>query len=146
MSGITNPAEYYFKDGSWTFDGTVWRPQNQLLAYRDVVHESWTTSTASAGTNLHSFSAVADGYVHIYTALFALDTPTAASAISWYVHSAGSDYQLDYSALYTPTRILRTSGQIVLRAGDYLTVVFLSCALNDSLAAYTHGYKFLIAE
>ena len=146
MPGITNPSEKYFKDGQWTFDGTVWRPQNQLLAYRDTIREVYSETKVGAGTATFDFSTCPAGYVYVLTYLFCVNLSTAAAYIVAYVYDGVSSIRVDLTAYETVTRIFRLPCQLVLKASDRLRYEIYSCANGDVLRGSAHGYKFLIAE
>lgn len=146
MSGITNPSERYFKDGLWTFDGSVWRPQNQLLAYRDVVRAQYYNPSASAGANVNNFAAIATGYVHVIEVMAGVNFSTAAGTVRWEIVSGGVAYLIGLSDYKTPTRELSYIGSFVLNSGENIRVTFNLCVLADVLYAAIAGHKFLIAE
>jgi hypothetical protein len=146
MSGITDPAQKYFKDGLWTFDGTVWRPQNQLYAYRTVWREAWYDLNAAAGTNTHNFGTVPAGEVWVLEGLHLRNVVTAASFCSVALIGVGATVNIGYTAYATVTRELLIHCSITLAPTEYVQAGFLSCALNDDILADVWGHKFKIAE
>lgn len=146
MSGITDPVQKYFKDGQWTFDGTVWRPQNQLLAYRDVVRQSWITTTATLGTNTHDFASVPTGEVWIISTITAYNNTTAASTLLMIIISSATEYVISRTAFEAITRYSSRQGQFVLKPGENIRVTFGGCVLNDTLIAFVIGHSFKINE
>lgn len=146
MSGITNPSEKYFKDGLWTFDGSVWRPQNQLLAYRDVIGEVFTDTTADAGLNTVNFTQVPAGEVHVVDSIYAENSVTAACYILAYITRSAVAYWITRTLFYPVTQYIALQGPFVLKASDCLSIAFYNCVLNDTLRAHYVGHKFLIAE
>jgi len=146
MPGITNPSEKYFKDGQWTFDGTVWRPQNQLLSYRDTVNISVTVADATAGTNTLLSTAVPAGEVHVITAVTAWNDTSASTLARLKKDVAGGNYWID--AVIAPARYypLKFQGTLVMKEGDKLGAAIYGCTLHDVLSMTGVGYKFKIAE
>jgi hypothetical protein len=143
---ITDPAQKYFKDGQWTYDGSAWRPQDQLIAYRDVVRETWSNTEAAAGTNYHDFLTIAAGYVFIIQGVFAVNVTTAASNVDLYIRSGGINYYIMASGGSTPSNKIQYIGALVLKSGEVLRVAWNGCVLYDDIYAWVAGYKFLVAE
>lgn len=146
MPGITNPSEKYFKDGQWTFDGTVWRPQNQLLSYRDTVNISVTIADATAGTNTLLSTAVPAGEVHVITAVIAWNDTSASTLARLKKDVAGGNYWID--VVIAPARYypLKFQGTLVMKEADKLGATIYGCTLHDVLYMTGVGYKFKIAE
>lgn len=146
MSGITDPAQKYFKDGHWTFDGTVWRPQNQLIAYRNVVRLSAVNADAAAGTVFLDCAVVAAGTVHAITNINSVDNTSALTQLRLYVKSGGGYYYLR-QALAPPAGAYTTwDGEIVIKTGENIGAQFIGVVLHDVLVITVNGYEFLIAE
>jgi hypothetical protein len=146
MSGITNPAEKYFKDGLWTFDGTVWRPQNQLLSYRDTVNIAKSNTNADAGPNILQSDAVPSGEVHVITSIIAWNDTTAVTMIRLYKGGYATAYYIDLLNAPAAKVPVKYQGQLVVKAGGLVCVLFNGCTAGDDLYLYACGYKFLIAE
>ncbi len=146
MGGIVNPSERYFKDGLWTFDGTVWRPQSQLISYRSVIHEAYNLTTAAAGTNSYSFTAVPAGKVAVISSVYAANFVTAASYLAAYINSGVTSYILEFTQYAAVTRFLNSKGQFILAAGELIKVYWFACVLNDTIGAAINGHLFDIAE
>jgi hypothetical protein len=146
MPGITNPSEKYFKDGQWTFDGTVWRPQNQLLSYRDTVDIAVVIADAAAGNNTLYTTAVPTGEVHVMTFATAWNDTSNCTMARFRKDVSGSAYWID--VLLAPARWfpLKFQGTLVMKAGDRLAATFYGCTVHDILYMTGAGYKFKIAE
>ncbi len=146
MEGITNPSEKYFKDGLWTFDGSVWRPQNQLLAFRDTVREAWSDTNAGVGTNTHNFTTVPAGQAWVVDSLLAFNATTAASFISIALVSGATSVSIAYTAYNAVTRLVELYPGIVLKAGEYIQAGFLNCVAGDDIYAHLAAHMFKVAE
>ncbi len=146
MLGITNPAEKYFKDGLWTFDGTVWRPQNQLIAYRDVVRGITVNSDAAAGSVYIDIAAVPAGQVHVINSIIAYDNTTAVTFIYEYIKSGGSYYYLNYDGVMAMRQMSKYIGTAVLRAGENIGALIGGVTLHDVLVVIANGYYFKTGE
>ena len=66
MSGITNPAEVYFKDGIWTWDGSAWLKQPPIFGYSDEWSESKIATAVGAASATASTTAVDPGYIYVF--------------------------------------------------------------------------------
>lgn len=146
MSGVLSPSDYYFKDGLWTYDGSVWRPQNQLLAYRDTLRLVYSNNDAAAGAVTYDFTAVPAGEVHVITTAYLYDATTATVGCEFDVVSSGTAYPITTTYYDTVKQTLHYVGSLVIKAGENLRAGFYSCVLHDVLRAFIHGYKFKIAE
>jgi hypothetical protein len=146
MPGITNPSEKYFKDGLWTFDGTVWRPQNQLLAFRDTKQLDGTISDAVAGLNTSNLTAVPAGEVWVITNVIGWNDNHAMTSASIVLVGHEGGVYIDMLASPAAKTALKYAGNVVLRATEYLRFYFYGCTLHDAIVANASGYKFLIAE
>jgi hypothetical protein len=146
MSGITNPAEKYFKDGLWTFDGTVWRPQNQLLAYRNTLRLIYQINDATAGTNEHYFDAVPAGEVWVLSNVVYFDASHTCGTSYAAINPAATDYYIDYVLSITVGSSAKATSVWPMKAGDRLHFVLTGVTLHDILVMCGLGYIFKISE
>jgi len=146
MSGIGDPSQYYFKDGLWTFDGSVWRPQSQLFGVRSGYHEAPENGDAASGTNYVNGSTVPAGEIWVVTAIAAVNFGTAACVIKLHAGPSGSEIQMDQTDYYTPTRAVFRALWLPLIAGDRARAEFQGCTLHDRVVLELHGFKFKVAE
>ena len=146
MSGVTDPASPYFKDGQWGWDGTVWRKLPMVWGYSALYAERKSNLSATAGTNVLVGSTVPAGEVWVVEVIGAFDVNTAPSRISFAVTdgtTAAPLYRDETPILYVASQ---WTGRVTLPAGCYIQVAFFTCVLNDDLYADFWGYKMKIAE
>ena len=137
---ITNPAEIYFKDGQWGWDGTQWRRLNLLWGFYDRLVARAYTESATAGTNTLAISAVPTGQVYVATSLAAVDLNNAPTYIALVLIAGGVEYQLLRTAAPAAGVVVSLQGQIVAKAGDVLRANLGGCTLNDDIYFWVAGY------
>jgi len=145
MTGITNPTEEYFKDGTWGWDGTQWRKQGLLFGYRGTVSENVANTNASAGANTLNSSTVPSGELWIIQGISGINVNTACSRIVLFVCRSNLDCPILDQVSCTANVWVIWTGDIVLKAGDYLKAYFLGCTAGDDLYLRALGYKVAIA-
>ncbi len=146
MSGITNPAEEYFKDGLWGWDGSVWRKLPMLWGYSDRWAEVQDHDMTSDATYSFDTVAVPAGYV------YKLEHATIAnqSAVRGMAYIAISLSAIAYPLVLTlePARYqaVTWTGSLTLKEGDKIIFRQLSCITDDVIRAAAWGCKMKIAE
>ena len=144
--GITNPTEKYFKDGQWTFDGTVWRPQNQLLAYRDVVRQTANDPSCPGGLVVFNLASVPTGEVWVIENVSLLCDTHTVTVMYLQIISGGIGYYVFSTVAPVVHQFYNFTGQLTMKAADYLRASFLNPAVADYVSVTALGHKFLIAE
>ena len=145
MGGITDPAEEYFKDGIWGWDGSQWRKLGILFGYHSVLTQHISNTDASAGTNTLVTSAVEDNYLWFVQVAGLLDVNTAPSRVFICINRSGVDYPLSDTSTTAANLWLIWNGQVVLSPGDTIKGCFLSCTAGDDLFLRALGYKVSLA-
>jgi len=145
MSGITNPAEEYFKDGLWGWDGSTWRKLPMLWGYSDRYAESQARSDAASGWNGLTFSTVPAGEVWRVTSVVWINSVSSCSTIIGYLYTETN--VLPFATEETPVANEHyvCPCNLTLKAGDKLGISFLGCTLHDNLFAWALGYKMTVA-
>lgn len=82
MTGITNPAEEYFKDGAWGWDGTAWRKLNLLFGYYDRYVEAVSAVAVGGGNADTQTTAVPAGYVYLIQCIAVKHNAAAAVEVT----------------------------------------------------------------
>ena len=144
MSGITNPTEEYFKDGGWGWDGTQWRKANVFLNYYDRYADYISDIDVTAGNHDENMTAVPAGYVYVVLAVSAYCSTANPSMIILKVMQGGIDTAIKLGSPVVAWVPVIFTGQLVLKASDYIRGSFLGCALNDDLYLRACGYKVLV--
>lgn len=144
MPGITDPAEEYFKDGSWGWDGTRWRKGAIPFAYTAQWYENLGNASAPGGTYSVNSTAVPAGYIYVLQALSIENDTGARGMARIFARPSGLYTCLGYTlapAQFQPTYF---SGAIVLKAGDTVLVTQLATVAGDAIYASVIGYKVAI--
>lgn len=144
--GITNPAEEYFKDGVWGWDGTVWHKLGLIWGYSAAWAEDLSVAMTSDASFVGDSGVVlADEVWIIQHAAFANHTGARGMARIWLM---GSAHQTPLVWTLTPARYepVVWSGAVTLTVGDYIRMEQQSCLTNDVIYAGVWGYKMKIAE
>lgn len=145
MTGITNPAEEYFKDGQWGWDGTAWQKLNLLFGVQDRWMENLGGTKSGAGSYIKLSTAVPAGYIYVVQILAAYNATTAPDYISLYLNDSATNYLI--AKVLTPGVgiPLYVAGQYVLKAGDMVRVLVAGCLDGDVIGAFVWGYKMKVA-
>ena len=146
MPGITNPAEAYFKDGIWGWDGSAWHKLPMVWGYSDVYGEFEYENGVAAGTHVLTFSTVGSGEVWVVTGISAACSTAGVDRIELRANVGGVGIRLRQQAYGVAHDTVDWSGVTILKDGDEMLVQFVDCALNDNLTASAWGYKMKIAE
>ena len=144
MTGITNPTEEYFKDGIWGWDGSQWRKLGLLFGYYDRLAAQVVNTSAAAGTNMLTGTAVSAGEIHVIQAIAAIDYNSTTTRI--YVSATGGVITIPLADEYSVAAehwVIKTVN-IVLKAGDCLNCIFYGCTAGDDLYLRWWGYKMKV--
>ena len=145
MTGITNPTEEYFKDGTWGWDGTQWRKAGLPLWYRGQVAEQVTNTNAAAGANTLTGSTVPADEVWIIQITEAIDLNTTLAELEIRWNASGVWLTLASEVSVTANHWVIVFSQITLAPGNYLAAYFNSCTAGDDLYLRYAGYKVKLA-
>ncbi len=168
MSGVTDPAEEYFKDGVWGWaatlweklvssggrlftalhgwDGSAWRKLPLLFGYSDVYGEWEFEVDVAAGNRTLTFSTVDPGEIWVVTGISAHCVQDNPSRVEFRVSVGGAAIRVKQQAYGVASDTVNWAGELVLKQGDEVTVMFLACVAGDDIYASAWGYKMLIAE
>jgi len=144
MTGITNPAEEYFKDGGWGWDGTRWRKDNLKWGYYDRWAENLGGVSGGAGFYLASTVAVPTGQVYVANFIFIRNNTGARGVTLEWFNVAGAAYFCSWVAGLAISAPLIWNGGVVLKATDNVSVYMAGTVLNDVMEAGVMGYKMLV--
>lgn len=146
MPGITNPAEPYFKDGIWGWDGSVWRKLPLIWGYSDRWLEDLGGTKSGAG-NYQKFGAVVPaGYVYVLQALFIRNDSGARGRAYLEVYDGSDMYSLVTVMVPARYEVCAWDGALVLKAGDRVVVTQHTCLDADVLKGGSWGYKMKVTE
>lgn len=146
MPGITNPAEEYFKDGGWGWDGSVWRKLPLVWGYSGVYGQSKTDIDVDAGDVSKAFTTVPIDEVWVVTIFVGWSDQANLEAIEFYLHD-GAAYRLVCRKLYTTAGVtVGVLAPLYVPPEGILKVTFVDCAAGDDVYSTVAGYKMKIAE
>jgi len=146
MSGITSPAEPYFKDGIWGWDGTVWRKLSQLWGYSDQYAEV-AEETVSADGNVSLYlSTVPAGEIWVVEFVTFRNRDTAIPEIQGYLDGTSADIRFYHNLNVVAGTYYTWAGTVRMKEGDRIAGFFGGCVTNDVVRLQAMGYKMKIAE
>lgn len=146
MQGITDPAEPFFKDGQWAWDGTLWRKLPITWGYSaPFVVDATDTGVTAASHSLYS-GGVDTGEVWVIHTMWAVNYMTVITHISLSIVRDEVEYPISQTLTPVVGVGKEWSGTIVLAEGDQVTAYFKDCALNDDIRFSCSGYKMKVTE
>jgi hypothetical protein len=143
---ITDPAQPFFKDGQWAWDGSQWRRQPLMFGFSGVAGESLSNTNLSAGVNnLDSTPVVAGEIVVVRQVSFAYIGTVPLYIVLYAVSVALGPFLLTE---YTPVSAQECRAQCfqILEEGHYLRCHVPNATAGDDLYFKYSGYKMSIAE
>jgi len=144
MPGITNPAEEYFKDGQWGWDGTQWRKSALPFGYTAQVLAQVLVASAAGGTNILTGSGPSTGEIWCITAMEMHDATTGVTSARLGVLSGGVYYWAATCAALAAAVGFSWSGSIYLVNGDVVVGRLDGCTAGDALYLNYLGYKMAV--
>lgn len=145
MSGITNPAEEYFKDGGWGWDGSVWRKLPLLWGYSGVYAETKTDVNATVTFDSLQTTNVDAGEIWVITNIQAHDEDTVLTRIELSVYDGAGYQRIKIVASPAVFVGLDWQGHLVLAVGQHIYCGYEGTVANDNIHLHVRGYKMLIA-
>lgn len=115
--------------------------KGEKLAYIDRYFQLAFNANAAAGTNLLVSTTVPAGEVWRVTLVSMYNWNTACTRLSLWLHDPTLSIQFAIDMAPVAIRPLVYSGELVLKAGDYIRAVFTGCVLNDNIYLGLNGYK-----
>lgn len=146
MSGITNPAEAFFKDGVWGWNGTAWHKLPLLFGYSEPFYFSDRDTNATADWDTLTTGAVPAGEIWIVTSISARDDNSNITQIAIF-HSDGVSNNIVAQVFPTVAeQCVIFTGWLVLSKDDTIWAGFTGTVLNDDIYLNASGFKMKIAE
>lgn len=144
MSGITDPNELYFRSGGWSFDGSIWRPNNLSWGYRDRWAEMTVGVASGTGNAVAVTGAVPAGYVYVLQAVSFSHDAAGAMVCDLDAVLGAAFVVLVHDAAWAANTARTWQGGIVLKAADYVRLTVI--APGDGKAAYLRvaGYTMKV--
>ena len=144
MTGITNPTEEYFKDGTWGWDGSQWRKLGLALWYYATYSENLSGTATDSVYDTWS-TAVPSGYIYIVNAASIRNVTRATERADICVYS-DTNIRTYLSCLLSPARYQPAifTGKLVLSPGWRIYMAMVGCSVDDVIQAGVAGYKVKI--
>lgn len=146
MGGVANPAEEYFKDGIWGWDGTVWRKLPLVWGYSDLLYESYENLNAPAVFAFLTAASVPAGEIWIITHILAYDTDNAITRINLVAHDGVTAHAIRAKQTIAVYEEVMFTGRLVLKKDWYIQAHYWGCTAGDDIYLHIHGYKMKVAE
>jgi len=146
VSGVTDPASPYFKDGQWGWDGTVWRKLPLVWGISDGIGTQLFLANAVGGVDTLSSTAVPAGEVHVIETIGCTDLTNVPTYNLIQTVKDGIGLILADLVQSAANRYTYWNGRITLWPGDYIACTFYGAVAGDDLYVRFGGYKMLIAE
>jgi len=146
MSGITNPAEPYFKDGIWGWDAAAWQKLALLWGYT----EQWTVvgeeTLAANGNFLFTTAALDAEYVYKleFASLHNNAGPRGRADID--IMTSGQNNYLVWHTALPQWEPLAWTGSVTLVTGDVVRFYIRSCIAGDVVTYALYGYRMKITS
>jgi len=115
-----------------------------LFGYHAPYSEYIPVDNVPAGDYGINFSVVPAGEVWVITAVFGYCLQALVDGVLFRPTVDGTSVILASRRPTVPGLGLEWTGWITLRQGDFATLWFLGCALNDDVRGFVTGYKMLI--
>lgn len=142
--GITDPAQEYFKDGGWGWNGSEWVKLGVVWGYSDAYLERNLVNDCDVGTNWLYGTEVPAGEVWVVSSAYGRDTNNIVTAFYLGVDLDGVTYTIDHIINLAANVGHVWSGSIVLPAGARMYGLFLGCTVDDQILATFCGYKMKV--
>ncbi len=143
--GITNPAEEYFKDGLWGWDGSQWRKLQLLWGYTSHWAERNIATASEAGTLRVYSSIVPDGEVWVLQAVHCLARNTDGIVEIWLQDGGSDGVSLARAVNPGVWQGARWAGSAVLQSGGCVKGQITGQVVDDVIELGVWGYKMKIA-
>lgn len=143
---ITDPAEEYFKDGLWGWDGAAWRKLPLLWGYSAQYLEYETVTAASTSAQDLTFSTVPAGELWVVTSVTFYCNNNSPTRINLSIYDGTTHHYILMAAYPVANRTISVNGPWYLIKDDYLRYRISSVAIGAVLHAYAFGYKMIVPE
>jgi len=140
MPGITNPAEPFFKDGVWGWDGSDWQKAGIFLNYSDRYAVNLGQVGVAGGLYSATSGAVPAGKVYVINSVSMNNQTGARGAAVVHFRVAGLYATVAFTLAplqYEPTV---WNGAVALKQGDFIQVQQLATVAGDTIIACGLGY------
>lgn len=131
--------------GDHGYDGTAWRKQGLMWAYKDRYFQIVADADADAGNNNLVGSTVPAGEVWVIENFHTINTSHGCGIIWFFANLGGSDLLVWQVASLAVWVYGIWNGHITLKAGDHVHCYLQGITLHDSINFAVGGYKMGVA-
>ena len=138
--GITDPAQEYFKDGGWSWNGAEWVKNSPPFSVSARWAEDLGGTKVGAGTYSKYSVAVPSGYFYVAQFMFFRNTSGTRSSSYLSLYAGATRYILSF--VFAPDRHIPDiwNGGVVLQQGDRVRITQSGCLDGDNIEAGVWGY------
>ena len=145
MTGITNPTEEYFKDGTWGWDGTQWRKLSLLFGYSEAYSEISYNTNLPAGISYVAGSTVPAGEVWVVYGLLGSVVSTTCTELRFGFWNKSDPIICKQVRTPTSGQFYDFQGTLILAAGFYSLLQLHGVTEGDDAYLYAWGYKMKVS-
>ena len=146
MPGITDPAEAYFKDGQWGWDGTRWRKLPLVFGYSGLLGILKADTDLDTGSNHLTTITVPAGYLWIVTNVNMRYKGTPPTRMTVIIKIAGQGCDILRQLLPTSDVMYSLQGWWVWGEDDDVDLYVVGATSGDDAFMYVTGFTMAIAE
>jgi len=140
MTGVTDPAEAYFKDGVWGFYSGVWQKLGMVWGFSSQYLEREVALNSGGGVETLTFSTCPTGVARVILGFSGYNNTTIADRIGLEIVTGGTTHMLHMGVSPPIYQTVDCPRPLVLVYPDVLKAVFVGCADGDTLTANAWGY------
>lgn len=138
--GVTDPAEEYFKDGTWEWNGSAWVKKPLALGFSGPFSASNDYGATGAGNAAGTVLTVPAGEVYVVQNIILWHNAGATKLIQAYFYDGTYSMQSIYEPFGWSDHRYMWRGEVPLETGDVLTV---SCtAPGDGKRVYVRAWGY----
>ena len=126
--------------------GTAWRKDPLRLGYSSDQSEQKSDTSATAGTNILTSTAVPAGEIWIIEGISARDVDNVPSKILLVATVNGISITLEDQQTVAAAEFVTWSGAITLSENDTISANIYGCTLNDDIYLQYHGRQIDIDQ
>ncbi len=144
MTGITDPAEAYFKDGIWGFHSGAWQKLAMVWGFSSQYLEKQADTVQGAGARTLPFTTCPVGVARVILGFSAYDNTTLVDRIVLEVVTGGVTYVVHQGVLVPINQTVDMPVPLVLVNPNVPTVIFVGCGAGDTVIANAWGYDMAL--
>ena len=141
MSGITDPSEQYFKDGGWSWNGSIWIKGGLPFEYAGNVLGRVIDDAPAAGMNYVVGAAVPADEIWVITTMHVYDATSALDRVLLAILRGGAGYNVAVTGALAAGYGYSWVGNAYLEEDDAVRATLYGVVAYDYLRFGYTGYK-----